>query len=190
MDSSPSRNLDSNVSELAPETQTSKRRWVGALLSCFYILVKYNFILESQLILMHDSSQGLLYTFYPDLFLKISRMLCRKVVEKTVVRVRVGENAGKSKNEGPPSDFWSWRKYGQKPIKGSPYPRYHLLSLIFGSSLFSLHYMYVLMVQYLILLFFLNKINCSRSARLIIFANVNLVAYILELKSESFLFIL
>ncbi|KAG5231667.1 hypothetical protein OIU76_001141 [Salix suchowensis] len=84
MDSSPSRKLDSNVSELALETQTSKRR---------------------------------------------------KVVEKTVVRVRVGENAGKLKNEGPPSDFWSWRKYGQKPIKGSPYPRgYYRCSTSKGCS--------------------------------------------------------
>jgi hypothetical protein len=46
------------------------------------------------------------------------------MVEKTVVTVRIGENVSKLKNEGLPSDFWSWRKYGQKPIKGSPYPRY------------------------------------------------------------------
>ncbi|KAJ6710602.1 WRKY TRANSCRIPTION FACTOR 21-RELATED [Salix koriyanagi] len=84
MDSSPSRKLGSNVSELTQEIQTSKRR---------------------------------------------------KVVEKTVVRVRIGENAGKLKNEGPPSDFWSWRKYGKKPIKGSPHPRgYYRCSTSKGCS--------------------------------------------------------
>ncbi|KAH8517231.1 hypothetical protein H0E87_005253 [Populus deltoides] len=84
MDGSPSRKLDSNVSEHTQEIQTSKRR---------------------------------------------------KVVEKTVVRVRIGKNAGKLKNEGPPSDFWSWRKYGQKPIKGSPHPRgYYRCSTSKGCS--------------------------------------------------------
>ncbi|EXB28580.1 putative WRKY transcription factor 35 [Morus notabilis] len=61
----------------------------------------------------------------------------RKVVEKTVVKVRIGTNkVGKLlKNEGPPSDFWSWRKYGQKPIKGSPYPRgYYRCSTSKGCS--------------------------------------------------------
>ena len=27
------------------------------------------------------------------------------------------------KEENLLSDAWAWRKYGQKPIKGSPYPR-------------------------------------------------------------------
>lgn len=59
----------------------------------------------------------------------------RKMVQKTVVTVRVGENVSKLKNEGLPSDFWSWRKYGQKPIKGSPYPRgYYRCSTCKGCS--------------------------------------------------------
>ncbi|CAA6663405.1 unnamed protein product [Spirodela intermedia] len=66
-----------------------------------------------------------------------SQQFCLKVGEKTVVTVRVETAAGKSSKgaEGPPSDLWSWRKYGQKPIKGSPYPRgYYRCSTSKGCS--------------------------------------------------------
>ncbi|XP_044496022.1 probable WRKY transcription factor 65 isoform X1 [Mangifera indica] len=49
----------------------------------------------------------------------------RRAIQKRVVSVPIKDVEGSrlKGDSAPPSDSWAWRKYGQKPIKGSPYPR-------------------------------------------------------------------
>lgn len=56
------------------------------------------------------------YVLLPNtIFDCLSNFIYRKNQIKRVCQVPAEESS---------SDLWCWRKYGQKPIKGSPYPRY------------------------------------------------------------------
>lgn len=84
----------------------SKRRWF----LFFYVI--FNLFCSSLFL----KSKYYCETTNPYCWIKVFCVwCCRKNQQKRVVR--------EVPAEGLSSDVWAWRKYGQKPIKGSPYPR-------------------------------------------------------------------
>ncbi|XP_073026453.1 probable WRKY transcription factor 65 isoform X1 [Primulina eburnea] len=74
-----------------------------------------------------DSPRSAVYGDIKTASTSSSRRSRRGGLQKRIVSIPIKEVEGlKLKGDhmtAPPSDSWAWRKYGQKPIKGSPYPR-------------------------------------------------------------------
>ncbi|EFH57619.1 hypothetical protein ARALYDRAFT_482446 [Arabidopsis lyrata subsp. lyrata] len=66
-----------------------------------------------------SSSQIQISSFPRNLGIKRRKSQAKKVVCLPAPAAMNSRSSG----EVVPSDLWAWRKYGQKPIKGSPYPR-------------------------------------------------------------------
>ncbi|OEL32175.1 putative WRKY transcription factor 35 [Dichanthelium oligosanthes] len=77
-----------------------------------------------------ERNSMMVYIFLGDLVILFKRFAyihiwCRKNEVKKVVCIPALPPTSSRPGGGEviPSDLWAWRKYGQKPIKGSPYPR-------------------------------------------------------------------
>jgi hypothetical protein len=75
------------------------------------------FIIPTVLVFYFNSGQNVITCFFFSLIYCSRKLRVKRSIKVPAVSTKIADI---------PPDEYSWRKYGQKPIKGSPHPRYGL----------------------------------------------------------------
>ncbi|KAE9591607.1 putative transcription factor WRKY family [Lupinus albus] len=96
------------------------------LINLYHILILNNGLRKKKGNFALGNQRQMIYQSYKKLKNQAKKVVC--------IPAPAAANSRQT-GEVVPSDLWAWRKYGQKPIKGSPYPRgYYRCSSLKGCS--------------------------------------------------------